>query len=407
MNTTRLGTSSLLVGALLLSACSDDPSSGEGSPTGGERGGLGGDGSGSPSNGGASANGNGASGGSGARPSGGSSSSLGGSASTPSGGTGSGLGGTANTSGGVPGALGGAASASGGTANALGGASSSMGGDTESGGASASSGGSGGGNPGTVGCDRGGLEAAVDSYLAALRAGDPSLMPLSDSIEYVVNDDAAPLAAGEGLFQWAAEPDFHRNLLDVEACRTFTEIICATWSHQYVLGVALTVTGSEISEIYVVETDEGDWAFGADNYLSRSQQEDWSLIPEGERPTREELDSGARAYFAYWGDKSVDVPWGDPCARMEGGSFGAFELPLRDEWTEDQQWGSCSIGIPDQGFAPQPRESIIDPDHGMIVLLLNLGGEDSHLFRFEKDASLSPRTGFDHGMVYVHTLTEQ
>lgn len=360
----------------------------------------------------------------------------GGTPSTPTGGTEGDLGGTSSTSpiggtagdsGGTPGVggtqaeTGGATAEPGGTTGDTGGGSTVSGGtsgDTggtpsETGGTSGDTGGTSGdtggtsGDPGTVGCDRAGLEAAVDHYLAALEAGDPSLMPLSEGAEYVVNDSPATLAAGQGLFQWAAAPDFHRNLLDVEACRTFTEIICATWSHQYVLGVALSVTEGKISKVYVVETDDGDWSFGADNYLSRSQQEDWSVIPEGERISREELDSGARSYFAYWGDSSVEVPWGDPCARLEGGSFGAFDSPLADTWTEDGQWGSCSVGIPHDGFAPQPRESLIDPDTGMVVLLLNLGGTDSHLFRFEKDESLLPRTGYGYGMVYVHTLTVQ
>ena len=191
------------------------------------------------------------------------------------------------------------------------------------------------------------------------------------------------------------------------ACRTFTEIICASWAHQFVLGVTLSVTDGEISKIYVVETDEGDWAFGADGYLDRSPGEDWARHPADALISREDLDSGARAYFEYWGDKNVKVPWGDPCARLEGGSMGAFDSPLADAWTENGQWGSCSGGIPDQSFAPSPRESIIDQDYGMVVLLLNLGGTDSHLFYFLSDESLASRTGFDYGMRYVHTLTQQ
>jgi hypothetical protein len=54
------------------------------------------------------------------------------------------------------------------------------------------------------------------------------------------------------------------------------------------------------------------------------------------------------------------------------------------------------VGVPDQGFAPQPRDHLVDVDYGMVVLLLNLGGADSHLFRI-----------LDTGIRYVHTLTVQ
>jgi len=396
----RIGSAGLLASALALMACSEPAASTEDSSGG--TGGM------APmSTGGAAAT------------------SAGGIVAVPTGGVATG--GSSGTTGGVltggaPGDTGGAGPATGGTMVATGGTPSTTGGASTGGSPSLTGGAPSGGTDATggagtggaaaggataVGCDRAGLEAAADSYLAALTAGDPALMPLSASVEYVVNDDAATLAAGQGLFQWESAPDFHRHLVDVEQCRTFSEIICASWSHQYVLGVALTITDDAISQIYVVETDDGDWLFGADGYLDRSPGEDWSLISEGERLTREQLDSGARAYFAYWGDANVEVPWGDPCARLEGGSFGAFDTPLADAYTEDNQWGSCSVGIPHDGFAPQPRESIIDPDYGMVVLLLNLGGADSHLFRFVRDDSLSSRTGYDYGMVYVHTLTEQ
>ncbi len=295
----------------------------------------------------------------------------------------------------------------GGKANA--GGSTTTGGTASTGGMSSSTpvGGRTAGGASQVGCSRDGLQAAVNSYLAALKAGDPTLMPTSSSTQFVLNDKSTTLAAGQGHFQYAKDPDFHRDFFDVEACRSFSEVICSTWSHPYVLMVVLTVKDSQISKYYVVETDAGDWSFDAAKYLTRSKQEDWSVIPEADRISRADLEAAARAYFAFWGDKNTKVPWGDPCARLEGGSFGAFDTPLRDTYDATNLWGSCSVGIPDQGFAPQPREVLIDPDLGAVDLLLNLGGSDSHLFRFKKDASLKSRIGFDYGMVYVHTLTVQ
>jgi hypothetical protein len=240
-----------------------------------------------------------------------------------------------------------------------------------------------GGSTATLGCDRAGLEAAASSYLAALQAGDPTIMPLAAGANYVENESSS--AFGQGVWQAPVPVDFHRNLLDVQRCGTFTEVIAANASHPYVLGARLQVQDGQITEVEVVATDEGDWLFDADAYLQYSSGEDWSPVPEGERLTYEELRDGAEAYFAYWGDRSVEVPWGTPCARLEGGAY-----------TGDFAGSSCDVGVPDQGFAPQPRDHLVDVDYGMVVLLLNLGGADSHLFRI-----------LDTGIRYVHTLTVQ
>jgi hypothetical protein len=242
-----------------------------------------------------------------------------------------------------------------------------------------------GGTGGTpeVNCDRAGLEAAVDSYLAALEAGNPSLMPLAASVTY--EENMASVDIGQGVFAAPVTIDFHRNLLDVQRCGSFTEVICASNSPQYVLGVRLQVADSEITEIEVVVTDSDDWLFDADAYLQYSTQEDWSVVPEAERLPYAELADAGYSYFRYWGDKSEPVPWGDPCARLEGGAY-TRDMSLAN--------GSCSVGVPDQSFAPQPYDDLTDVDFGMTVVLLNLGGADSHLLRVLQS-----------GIRYVHTLT--
>jgi hypothetical protein len=240
-----------------------------------------------------------------------------------------------------------------------------------------------GGSTVTVNCERAGLEAAAESAVAALQAGDPSLMPLAASVTYEENEASAEL--GQGVWAEPIPVDFHRNLLDVQKCGTFTEVISANSSHQYVLGVRLQITDAEISAITMVATDEGDWLFDADAYLQYSSSEDWSLVPEGERLPYDELADVGYAYFRYWGDKSEPVPWGIPCARLEGGAY-----------TGDYANSTCDVGVPDEGFAPQPYDDLTDVDYGMTVVLLNLGGADSHLFRV-----------LTTGIRYVHTLTEQ
>jgi hypothetical protein len=246
-------------------------------------------------------------------------------------------------------------------------------------------------------CNREGLEAAVDSYLAAIAAGDYTLMPLASGAKYYENDhDAAQdyrtgkydkaVAFGEGLWKTQIKPDFHRNLLDVTECATFTEIIVANTSPQYVLGARLKVVGDKISEVTLLVTKDGDWGFNAKSYLSASssRREDTVWVKPG-YIEREELRAAAYAYFAYFGDKTVEVPWGIPCTRVEGGMS-----------TGDSPNSTCNVGVPDVKISPSSITYLADVDYGMVVLFLYFGGADSHMFKI-----LPSPTRYR----YIHTLT--
>ncbi len=290
-------------------------------------------------------------------------------------------GGTAT--GGAPvGGAGTSGAATGGTAT--GGAST---GGSDTGGASGS-----GGTAGSVGCDRAGLQAAVDAYLAAMAAGDPSLLPLAASATY--EENAETVALGQGLWATPLQADQALSLLDVARCASFTEVIIASGSHDYVNGVRIDVSDGLISAISVIATDADDWGFDGDTYLNYSRQEveggGWDEVPEGERYGYDELVAAGEAYFAFWADKTVAVPWGVPCARLEGGMYTGYRAGA-----------DCSVGIPDQSFAPRPNDSLADVDRGLSVIFLNLPGPDSHLFRVQKTYPNMESPGIR----YVHTLT--
>ena len=307
------------------------------------------------------------------------------------GGSGAGAGGLSGSgaagAGGRAGAGSGGTNASGGSAGsdsagASGTAGASTSGGTSSGGVGGSAvGGSGGGAAGPVGCDRAGLTAAVDLYLEGLRTASYEALPLAPSATYTENENS--VGFGEGLWEDPLTIDFHRSLLDVTECASFTEIIITNPAHPYVLGARIDVSDGNISSIDVLVTDEGDWLFDADRYLQYSEPEDWSEVPEAERLDRERLHDDAASYFKFWGDRSVEVPWGMPCARLEGG--------------EAYTGTTCDVGIPeDTSFEPMPTDYLADPDHGMVVLYVNFGNPDTHLFRI-----------LDSGIRYVHTLTVQ
>ena len=194
-----------------------------------------------------------------------------------------------------------------------------------------------------LGCDRAGLQAAVDAYLAALQAADSSKMPLSSSVKYyeVATSSAwsKTTAIDSGLWKTALPVEFSRSLLDTTACLTFTEVFITSGSHPYVLGTKLTIKDGKITEIFTLVTDSDDWNFDATAYSTCSESEDWSVVPAAKQDTREECIAAGEAYFKIFSDKNAQVPWGNPCYRLEGGKGCTPQM--------DKASTSCNVGIPD------------------------------------------------------------
>jgi len=136
----------------------------------------------------------------------------------------------------------------------------------------------------------------------------------------------------------------------------------------------------------VIVTDEDDWLFNAEKTLYYASKEDWGEIPEGRRQSREELQAAADAYLDLFMDKSVDVPWGTPCARLEGSAYTGRGQPT----------DSCNVGVPDN-VPMTDRRYVIDPVVGSVAVFLRMGENkrpDAHVFRVE-----------DGKIRFIHTIT--
>jgi hypothetical protein len=232
-------------------------------------------------------------------------------------------------------------------------------------------------------CTRADLQAAVDSYLAAQRSGNPSTLPLAASAKYIENTIDMPL--DKGIVKSPLKIDFSRSLLDTTVCESFTEVIVTDKSHPYVLGVRAKVSNRKISELETLVTDADDWLFNADNYLKYSPAENWGPVPAASRDSRQTLIAAATAYFDVFDDNSVKVPWGTPCNRLEGGIRTGRGQP------DD----SCNVGVP-SGMKLTNRRFIADPEIGAVVGFIRWpsGVPDSHLFRVENGK-----------LRFVHSLT--
>jgi hypothetical protein len=238
------------------------------------------------------------------------------------------------------------------------------------------------------GCTRAVLQTAVDSYLAAQGAGNLSKMPLASQVKYIENMTA--IKKDQGLWNTPLPIAFHRSFLDVDSCWTFTEVIVTEGGNPYVLGTRLKVEDGKISEIESIITKKGDWLFNAENYLKYSEAEDWRVLNANERSDRQALINAGNAYFDHFSDKAVQVPFGKPCARLEGGMYTTRNF--------DDPNATCDIGFPEDKLPIVNRSYVVDVEMGTISIFCRFGNPpgtpDSHSFRLVNGK-----------LRYVHTLT--
>jgi hypothetical protein len=245
-------------------------------------------------------------------------------------------------------------------------------------------------------CDRTDLQKMVDGYIAAQTTGDAGKMPLADFTQYYEQNEVGSMLGG--ILSKPQKIDFHRSLLDVATCSTFTEVIVTDPAHPYVIGTKLQFAGrfnpiapSRMNEINTIVTDKDDWLFNASKTLAYSKAENWGVIPEAERDSRETIIAAANAYLDSFDNKNVVVPWGSPCARLEGGLYSGKGAPGQAT-PED----TCNVGVP-SGVKLIERTYVVDPTIGAVAVLLQFGNNhlpDVHSFRIEKGR-----------IRYVHTIT--
>ncbi|KAK7935848.1 hypothetical protein PG985_001343 [Apiospora marii] len=230
-------------------------------------------------------------------------------------------------------------------------------------------------------CDRATLVAVSDSYVAAQAAGQlETLKGVTSDTVYTQNFKTATLASG--LLSQSFKIDHNRSTHDTTQCATYTELIIADTKNPHVIAtqIRLAPNSTNLSKIETIVTSTGDWLFNAPATLRYASQESWGEIPEEKRDTREAIQAAGDAYLDLFSDKSVKVPWGSPCARLEGGSY----VQPR-----------CDVGVP-AGIKQTNRRYVVDEVTGAVDIFFDFAGADpdSHEFRVEGGK-----------LRYVHTLT--
>jgi hypothetical protein len=244
------------------------------------------------------------------------------------------------------------------------------------------------------GCARDGLQAVAEAYVAAQTEANPFKMKMGLWVTY--NEQLELGTMSTGLLSKPLKIDFHRNLLDTAACKTFTESVVSDPANPYVIGTVVSVGGlggpDEVSTVDVIYTDKvNGWLFSPANTLKYSKAENWSEIPAAERDSRATIIAAANAYLDLFNDKNAKVPWGSPCERLEGGLYTSKGAPGSSS-AED----SCNVGVP-SGVKITDRAYVVDETLGAVAVLSKFGANaspDVHTFRVE------------HGKLrYVHTIT--
>ncbi|KAI1422227.1 hypothetical protein F5Y12DRAFT_763993 [Xylaria sp. FL1777] len=236
---------------------------------------------------------------------------------------------------------------------------------------------------GAAQCARETLVAATEKLLAAQTAGKPDELGALAEVKYLEQFKTADVT--KGILSKAVALDFNRSLHDTVQCTTYTEMVSAKGAHPYVIGTQMHFTPEGLlTNLSSLVTDQGDWLFNATGTLYWASREQWTVIPEDQRDSRATIQAAADAYADIFNDKSVTVPWGSPCARLEGGAYTGNGSPS----------DRCDVGIPN-GVVLKNRRYVIDETLGAVDVFIDFATvPDSHEFRVEKGK-----------IRYVHTIT--
>jgi len=232
-------------------------------------------------------------------------------------------------------------------------------------------------------CSRSFLVDATAKYVAAQTDGKPATLTAiaAGNLNYTESNKAVNITAG--VLAQPMKIDHNRSIHDTTLCATFTELIVADPAKPYVIGTRMVFTDDKASLIETIATKPGDWAFNVTGYVHWNSLENWDPIPAAKRDTRAVIQAAGDAYFNRFDDTSVTVPFGTPCARLEGGAY-----------TDARGSGNntCGLGLPSSTKVTD-RRYVVDEEAGAVAIFLGFPGldrsvpdeamPDSHFFRVE------------------------
>jgi hypothetical protein len=244
-------------------------------------------------------------------------------------------------------------------------------------------------------CTRSHLQSVATQYVDLMATGQHDRFEnLAYSMKYIENNKTANILNGAPAF--GMYMDSNRSMYDTTQCKTFTEIIVTDPLHPYIIHTQMTLDNEgDVVLIDSLVTDKGDWAFNATGYKYWNSQEKWEPIPDNKRLSRDIIKAAGDAYADRCNDVTVHVPFGTPCARLEGGAYtGRGNLSAN----------TCDIGGLPEHIPMVDRKYVVDEVMGVVDIIMGFTGldrtrndlptPDSHLFRIE-----------DGRIRYIHTAS--
>ncbi|KAF2868650.1 hypothetical protein BDV95DRAFT_609563 [Massariosphaeria phaeospora] len=236
-------------------------------------------------------------------------------------------------------------------------------------------------------CVRTQLLETTNLYLAAQTSGQPAALKarFDNSTWLGYYENGKKVDVNTGILNKPLPVTHNRSIYDTTACATYTEVIVNSTTDPYVIGTQLRFADHKINKVDTIITKPGDWLFNVTGTAYWVTQENWGLIPEAIRDTRDTIKKAADAYCDLFNNPNVTVPWGTPCVRLEGGLYG-----------DPGPNGTCQVGVP-AGVPLTNRRYVIDETVGVVDVFLDFGKSawpDTHEFRVEGGK-----------LRYVHTMT--
>lgn len=175
-------------------------------------------------------------------------------------------------------------------------------------------------------CDRACLSGFMDTYLAALKAHDPSKLPVTRNVKYTEN--GIRLNLGDGLWQTFTEATSYRiTVIDDEAEQVGLLGIISENGNKHFFATRLKVEkGEKVSQIenLLARSITGGGGMGNAKLTTPSPRFS-ETTPEDKRLPRGQLAAIANHYFTGLDTENSgkNVPFSDQCQRRENGGIMA------------------------------------------------------------------------------------
>jgi hypothetical protein len=147
-------------------------------------------------------------------------------------------------------------------------------------------------------CTRDTLQDVANRYVKAQQQGSIFTLPVGEWVDY--RENYGLVSTTTGVIGQPSDFAWHVDLVDTGNCRVFVQGMILK-PKPYIVGTRLAWSFNGLGQIGSVVTQPGNPQFDAQKAVDTAGKEDWGVIPEGRRDTRDALMSAAKGYLASSG----------------------------------------------------------------------------------------------------------